>query len=148
MSSLNAYIDLFYRSGSFPVSFADLVEECELSGRHSYLGYWVADPHRSEVGPYELEDHLPTVRLDELYDGAEPTETELALRRERKIEARFKDSGGLMVAVYQLEGEDGHVIWGATLHGDHGMVEESYGPYKTEAELEDRLRTSGNYRKD
>lgn len=148
MSSLEAYIDRFYKTGEIDQTFAELVEEFDLLGWYAHLGYFVADPDRSDFYAGHLEDYVPSARLDELYDGAEPTDEELSQWRNRVIESNFEDMAGLMVAIYRLEGNIGKVMWGATLHGDNGEIERSYGPFKSETELTETLSRNGTFRKE
>lgn len=145
------YLDEFYQTGTVRDSWVNVLNACDEAGRFEYLGQWVpssvADPDEDEFESYMLEGDLPAERIDELDEGAEPTASEIALWKERNLEAELSEGDHwLMVHVSRISDGEGREMWGATLHGDHGILQATHGPYRSEAELTAALEATGAYR--
>lgn len=133
-----------------PGKFADLIDRMELRGQFRYLGQWIPEPDPEELQAYTyvMKDHLPEARLDELFAGAEASEAERALWREIMIESAFVDlDAAYMAAIYRVATSGDADVWGATIHGDHGIIEYSFGPYPTEDQLLEALQLGGVFRR-
>jgi hypothetical protein len=148
---IRRYLDEFYDTGTIRDSWVDVENACDVVGQFECMGQWVprwvADLDKTEFEPNLLKKDLPAERIKELDEGAEPTDREIARWRERVLEAEFAEGiHWLMVYVNRINDGDGREMWGATLHGDHGILQDTYGPYRSEAELTAALEATGAYR--
>jgi hypothetical protein len=147
------YLDEFVETGCLTDDWVSVENACGAVGTWEYLGQWiprwVADQMPSGDDFYLLEETLQAERLEKLTAGAEPSDAEIAAWQARAIAAEFAEGCyWLMVYVTRITDDAGREMWGATLHGDRGILERSCGPFRSEAGLIATLTSSGVFRKD
>jgi hypothetical protein len=122
----------FAASGPRPDELEDLLRSAKAG--HDGIGAFIPG-HALEANAFyagQLEGRgLPASRLDELYDGAQPTPAELELWREavREQVTNGDDGPWYMALFWRLTGRDGVDVYAVTLQEDGGTWPYVFGPF-------------------
>ena len=133
----------FYDTGKLSDPVDHLTANLAMDQDFILSGVWVPFTEDGDFDAIYLEDVLDPERLNELEEGAAPTEREIELWRAHKAESDAGDGMVYMAYTFGIFDRHGRSLFWGTLHGDGGYCYERYGPSKTHEAVIQQMRNDG-----